>query len=142
MRRLLYLAAVAVVALAVTTTALAKLPKGAVRGTFDKTTALGDDNLVRLLTTSSVFCVWSKGHVLVHVSFRNRAVEHVTLHVIPRYTIRNGGTHGDGITNIKSVGINARAFRAVYIDAGAPDGVPKNSPIGKCRPYLWDEKSG
>lgn len=94
------------------------------------------------MSASNVFCVWSKGHVLVHISFRNRAVEHVTLHVYPRYTIRNGGMHGDGFTNVKSVGINASAFRAVYIDAGAPDGVPKNSPIGTCRPYLSDEKSG
>ena len=124
--------------------ATAKRPKGAVRGTFSKSpgNVVGDANLVRLLKASNVYCFWRKGHVIVHITFRNHAVEHVTLSVEPRYTIRNGGTHGDGISNIQSIGLNASAFRAVFIDAKAPDGVPKNSPIGTCRPYLFDEKSG
>jgi hypothetical protein len=141
----LTIGAVAIAMTLLAATATAKPPKGAVRGKFDKSVAqiVGDKNLVRLLNASNVYCFWNrKGHVIVHITFRNHAVEHVTLTVEPRYTIRNGGTHGSGITNWKSIGINASAFRAVFIDAGAPDGVPKNSPIGSCRPDLQDEKSG
>jgi len=136
--------AVVIVAMLLASAVAAKPPKGAVHGKFDKSVAaiVGDKNLVRLLTASNVYCFWSKGHVIVHITFRNHAVEHVTLTVEPKYTIRNGGTHGSGFTNFKSIGINASAFRAVFIDAGAPDGVPKNSPIGSCRPDLQDEKSG
>jgi hypothetical protein len=123
--------------------AIAKPPKGAVRGKFSKSLALGDSNLIRLLSASNVYCFWNnKGHVIVHITFRNHSIEHVTLHVEPKYTIRNGGTHGNGITNWQSVGINASAFRAVFLDAKAPDGVPKNSPIGSCRPDLADIQSG
>ena len=50
--------------------------------------------------------------------------------------------HGNGFTNWQQVGINGRAFRAVFIDAKAPDGTPKNSPIVMCGPDLQDEKSG
>ncbi len=139
----------AVVSLAITALALtagiavAKPPKGAVHGTFSKSGSLGDSNLIRLLSASNVYCFWNnKGHVIVHITFRNHAVEHVTLHVEPKYTIRNGGTHGNGITNWQSVAIDAKAFRAVFLDAKAPDGVPKNSPIGSCRPDLADIESG
>ena len=143
MRRWLYIGA-ATIALLATATALAKPPKGAVRGRFNKSTCLAcDGSLVRLLSTSNVWCAWNKNnHVIVHVSFRNHAVEHVTLSVDPAYTIKNGGTHGDGITNLQSIGINGNAFRAVFIDAGKPDGVPAKSPIGVCKPHLFDEKSG
>jgi hypothetical protein len=72
----------------------------------------------------------------VHVSFRNHSIAHATLHVEPKYTIRNGGTHGNGITNWQDVGIDGNAFRAVFLDAKSPDGIPKNSPIGVCRPNL------
>jgi hypothetical protein len=133
------------VAMLLAASATAKPPKGAVHGTLDKSVAsiIGDKGLVRLLSASNVYCFWNnKGHVIVHITFRNHAVAHVTLTVEPRYTIRNGGTHGNGFTNWQYIGINAGAFRAVFIDAKAPDGVPKNSPIGSCRPDLQDEKAG
>jgi hypothetical protein len=140
--RRIALVILAIAALATAGIAFAKPPKGAVHGTFSKSLALGDSNLIKLLSASNVYCFWSKGHVIVHITFRNHSVEHVTLSVEPKYTIRNGGTHGNGITNWQSVGINASAFRAVFLDAKAPDGVPKNSPIGSCRPDLADIESG
>jgi hypothetical protein len=128
---------VLVCALALTAgVAVAKPPKGAVHGRFSKALALGDAGLIKAISASNVYCFWSKGHVIVHISFRNHSIAHVTLHVEPKYTIRNGGTHGNGITNWQSVGIDGRAFRAVFLDAKSPDGVPKNSPIATCQPDL------
>jgi hypothetical protein len=144
MKATLTIVVLAVAMMLLAAAATAKPPKGAVHGKFDKSVGaiIGDKNLVRLLSASNVYCYWSKGHVFIHISFRNHAVEHVTLTVEPKYTIRNGGQHGSGFTNFKSIGINASAFRAVFIDAGAPDGVPRNSPIGSCRPDLQNEQSG
>lgn len=39
--------------------AIAKPPKGAVRGIFSKSLALGDSNLIRLLSASNVYCLWN-----------------------------------------------------------------------------------
>lgn len=135
--RLIAVGALLVCALALTAgVAVAKPPKGAVHGKFSKALALGDSGLINAVSASNVYCFWSEGHVIVHMSFRNHSIAHVTLHVEPKYTIKNGGTHGNGITNWQSVGIDGHAFRAVFMDAKSPDGVPKNSRIGACQPDL------
>jgi hypothetical protein len=104
--------------------------------------SLGDQTLIDAIKGSNVYCFWSKGHVMVHVSFRNSSPEHVTLSVEPHYKVKRGAWHGSGLTNWQSIGINGGAFRAVFIDAGAPDGVPKNWPIAICNPDLSDIESG
>jgi hypothetical protein len=80
--------------------------------------------------------------VIVHISFTNRAIGHVTLHVSPRYRIRGGGEHGSGLGSLEDIGIDAHAFRSVYIDAGKPKGIPAKSPISACTPYLFSIESG
>ena len=142
MKRVLVGVALTMVIALMAGVAVAKPPKGAVHGKFSKTLALGDSDLIRLLSASNVYCFWRKGHVIVHISFRNHAIAHVTLTIEPKYTIRYGGTHGNGLTNWQDVGINARGFRAVFLDAKAPDGVPKNSTISSCAPDLIDIKAG
>ena len=128
--------------LVLTGIAVAKPPKGAVHGTFSKSLTLGDAALIKALSASNVYCFWSKGHVIVHITFRNHSIAHVTLTIEPKYTIRNGGTHGNGLTNWQDFGIDGNAFRAVFIDAKAPDGIPKNAPIGACQPDLIQIKAG
>jgi hypothetical protein len=123
--------------------ALAKPPKGAVRGTFKTSTCVGcEGDLVARVSGRNVFCVWSKDHVMVHISFRNRAIAHLTLHVMPKYKIREGGQHGSGLGSLEDIGVDGKAFRSVWIDAGKPKGVPAKSPISSCEPYLFSLQTG
>jgi hypothetical protein len=46
--------------------------------------------------------------VLVHISFRNRAIAHVTLHVMPKYKIRDGGQHGSGLGSLEDIGVDGK----------------------------------
>lgn len=122
--------------------AQAKPPKGSVRGTFTIGVLAQGDSLAKLMRFSNVFCVWSKDHVIVHVSAKNTSAEHVTATIQPKYTIVRGGAHGDGIGSQQDKGFDAGEFRSLWLDAGKPKGVPAKTPIEKCEPYLWSIKSG
>jgi hypothetical protein len=122
---------------------VASPPRGAVKGTFDKSCfGCGDQELIDNLHASNVWCAWDKDHVIVHISFRNRENAHVTVTVQPSYRIVNGGKHGSGLTSLKDVGIDAGAFRSWFGDAGKPKGVKAKTPISKCEPSLYSIKTG
>jgi hypothetical protein len=141
-RRFLLASMVSLVALGVTATASVAKPRGAVAGKFTIGILAQTDQLSKYLKASNVFCFWKKDHVMVHVNLKNRAVEHITATVKPRYFIARGGEHGSGFTSAKDFGFDAGEFRALFIDAGKPDGVPPGSTIGRCAPYLYLIKSG
>lgn len=94
------------------------------------------------MRASNVFCYWKKDHVIVHVNLKNTGAEHVTANVKPRYFIARGGEHGSGLTSGKDYGFDGGEFRALYVDAGKPDGVRPGSKIARCAPYLFTIKSG
>ncbi len=142
MKRLTAAVAIAAAALIGVTIAQANPPKGAVRGTFTIGITAQGDSLTKYMRWSNVFCVWSKDHVLVHVSGKNTSAEHVTVTIAPKYTIARGGAHGDGAGSWQDKGFDAGGFRSLWLDAGKPKGVAPKSPIAKCEPYLWSIKSG
>ena len=53
------------------------------------------------------------GHAIVHVTIKNRSVEHVTVNWYPRYAIRGGGIHGDRFTSAGSNGFDSGETRSV-----------------------------
>lgn len=96
----------------------------------------GDKEAIAKLKASSVFCRWIKGHVYLHISFRNRLGAHITVHVQPNYRLANAGLHGDGLGSQKDFGIDPGAFRAVYEDLGTPEGVSGHPRITVCGPEI------
>lgn len=141
MRRIaLWLVVTLLAALAVSD-ALAKPPKGSVKGRFTIGFLAEGDELSKYVKASNVFCVWKGTHVIVHVSVKNGAAEHVTMSIKPRYKIARGGEHGSGGFG-KDFGFDADAFRSLWIDAGEPKGVKPKATIRECSPYLFLIKSG
>src|SRR4029079_19560475 len=86
--------AVLALALVVVVDRLAKPPRGAIRGVFTIGILAQGDDLTKYMRWSNVWCVWRGDHVIVHVSAKNTAAEHVTTTIQPRYYIRRGGVHG------------------------------------------------
>jgi hypothetical protein len=130
------------VGLGLSTGALAKPPKGAVRGQFTIGILAQSDSLTKYMRWSNVWCVWRGDHVIVHVSAKNTSAEHVTASIKPRYYIARGGVHGDGVTSVQDKGFDSGEFRSLWLDAGKPKGVPPRAPISRCAPYLFLIKSG
>jgi hypothetical protein len=122
--------------------ALARPPRGAVRGQFTIGILAQGDSLTKYMRWSNVWCVWQGDHVIVHVSAKNTSAEHVTASIKPRYYIARGGVHGDGVLSIEDKGFDAGEFRSLWLDAGKPKGVPAKTPISRCAPYLFSIKSG
>src|SRR6266513_1143009 len=78
----------------------ASAPDGAKTGSFagDHCAGFGgctEDSARAKLHGSDVWCRWDSGRVKVHVTLENRFNAHVTLHVTPKYEIKDGGDHGD-----------------------------------------------
>lgn len=119
-----------------------KPPKGAVTGKFTIGILAQSDPLAKYIRSASTFCVWAKGHVMVHVNLKNTGAEHVTVNVKPRYFIARGGEHGSGFTSGKDYGFDGGEFRSLWVDAGAPKGVTVGAEISRCAPYLFTIKSG
>jgi hypothetical protein len=134
--------AVLALALVVAVDGFAKPPKGAVPGRFTIGILAQGDDLTKFMRWTNAWCVWRGDHVIVHVSAKNTSAEHVTASIKPRYYIRRGGVHGDGITSIEDKGFDAGEFRSLWLDAGKPKGVPAKTPISRCAPYLFSIKSG
>jgi hypothetical protein len=129
------------VSLGLSVAALAKPPRGAVRGQFT-VGILADNDLAKFMRWSNVWCVWRGDHVIVHVSAKNTSSEHVTTHIKPRYYIARGGAHGDGLTSVQDKGFDAGEFRGLWLDAGKPKGVAAHTRISRCAPYLFLIESG
>lgn len=110
----------------------------ATRGVFvkDCSTVLGDQAACRALTVTKVTCRWDGDQIRVAATFANKLAAHVTVHVVPTYTLANAGQHGDGITNWTDVGIDAGATREWTHELGRPDGVSGTPAIRACRPTL------
>lgn len=136
------LVAATATALVVPATAEAKPPKGSVPGKFTISAGVDRQGLARYMTWTNVFCVWAKGHVLVHVSMKNRSAEHVTVSIGPRYYIARGGVHGDGFGSNQDKGFDAGGFRSLWLDAGKPEGVTPGATISQCAPFMRAIRSG
>jgi hypothetical protein len=134
--------AIVAVSLGLSVGALAKPPKGAVRGQFTIGILAKYDDLTKYMRWSNVWCVWRGDHVIVHVSAKNTSSEHVTATIKPRYYIARGGAHGDGLLSAQDKGFDAGEFRSLWLDAGNPKGVAAHTLISRCAPYLFSIKSG
>ena len=84
---------------------------------------------------------WQGENVIIHVRFRNRSVEHITIHWHPSYTIRGGGAHGEGLSSMQDSGVNAHASRGVFVKQD-PKGVSTGARIGVCKPSFSLVESG
>jgi hypothetical protein len=142
MKKRSLLIACAVVAVVAAPAASAARPKGAVPGKFTIGILAQGDQLAKYMRASDVFCYWKKDHVIAHVNLKNTGAEHVTANVKPRYSIARGGEHGSGLTSGKDYGFDGGEFRALFVDAGKPDGVKPGAKIARCAPYLFTIKSG
>jgi hypothetical protein len=97
--------------------------------------------MVKYVGADKVWCAWQGKNVLIHVRFHNASVEHITISWHPSYLIRDGGSHGDGLTSIQDSGVNGHSTRVV-VAKQQPQGVPVGSPIAKCKPSFFSVKSG
>jgi hypothetical protein len=133
---------VAVLALMAASFASASGPiTGKIRGTFHRDCLLCDGDLKPYIKTTNVWCAWQDGKVLIHVTMRNKAVEHVTVNWHPSYKIAGGGAHGEGLTSVQSSGFDPGELRQLTIKQD-PKGVPDNSRISVCKPSFSTIESG
>lgn len=115
---------------------------GKVIGHFaSASSCFGCGEMVKYVRADRVWCAWQGDNVIIHVRFRNSSVEHITIHWHPSYTIKGGGSHGDGLSSLQNSGVNAHASRGVYVKQ-KPKGVPAGSPIGVCKPSFSSVQSG
>jgi hypothetical protein len=116
--------------------------QGRIIGRFaSASSCFGCGDLTKYIHADDVWCAWQGSNVIVHVRFRNASIEHVTISWHPSYTVRDGGSHGTGLTSIQSSGVNAHASRGVFVKQ-QPQGVPPGSPLASCDPSFSDVESG
>jgi len=136
---------VATAALVLASTAVAAGPiKGKVKGVFARSAydgTLDQGNLKKYIKTSTVWCAWQDGKVLVHVRMKNTSAEHVTVNWYPRYSILRGGVHGDGYSSAQSNGFDSGEVRQL-IAKQDPKGVKDYSRISSCSPHFQMIESG
>lgn len=136
---LVVILAVALVAVAGAAAQTMKPPKGAVPGTFDRDCMFGcgDEELVRFLKVSNVWCKWDGEEFVVHLTLRNGSEAGIKVQVQPRYRIYRAGLHGDGFGSISDTHVDARGFKSWYIVKGKPKGVRPKARIKACIPRLY-----
>ena len=136
---------VVLAALAVVASAFANDSKpiqGKIVGQFaSASSCLGCGDMTRYVRADRAWCAWQGDSVIIHVRFRNAAVEHITIHWHPSYVIRGGGAHGEGLSSLQDSGVNAHASRGVYVKQ-KPKGVPAGTPIAQCKPSYSNVESG
>ena len=118
--------------------------RGKVQGVFTRSAydgTLDSGNLKRYIKTSNVWCAWQDGKVLVHVRMQNKSAEHVTVNWYPRYAIKRGGIHGDGLSAAGSNGFDSGEVREL-ISKQEPQGVRDYTRIAWCRPHFQMIESG
>jgi hypothetical protein len=101
-----------------------------------------DKQAEKALTWSNVYCGWDGDHVTVHITFHSTLAAHTSVEVQPRYTITNGGLHGTSVDSRTSFGVPASGSYTWWGNAGAPAGVTKGAPIGRCAPQLTNDGPG
>ncbi len=143
--QVLIITVVAALALGATAAAVAGDTKpihGKIQGTFaSAASCFGCGDMVKYVRADRAWCAWQGDQVIIHVRFRNSAVEHVTINWHPSYVIAGGGEHGDGLSSLQSDGVNAHASRGVFVKQ-KPKGVPAGSRIASCKPSFSLVKSG
>lgn len=118
-----------------------ELVTGKVEGRFNRDCLVCDSRLKPYVSTSSVWCGWQNGKVVVHVVMRNDSVEHLTVNWHPSYVIEGGGEHGAGLTSVESDGFDAGETRELLAEQ-SPEGVPADSSIEECKPSFSVIESG
>jgi hypothetical protein len=95
----------------------------------------GDLEACQKLRVTKVTCQWIEDKVHMKATFKNGLNAHVTVHLEPRYRLKNAGEHGEGLTNFEDVGIDALATRTWEKDLD-PAGVDGQPAITACTPTL------
>jgi hypothetical protein len=143
-RRLVASLVLAAALLGVTTASVAAAEAtavtGKVKGYFHRD-CFACGNLARYIAAKNVWCGWQSGHVVVHVTFRNRSAERVTVTWHPSYTIRRGDDHGTGLTSLQDTKLNSGQMRSVLVSQ-SPHGVSAGSAIAVCKPSFYLVSSG
>jgi hypothetical protein len=116
-------------------------PKGSVEGKLGLDCGFGgcsDNDAKDKLKASDVWCRWSSSGVKLHVRLENGMNARIDVAIVPKYTIENGGDHGDSFGSDLTVPVNALGYTEAVLDAGSPEGVAAQTPIDKCEPHLED----
>jgi hypothetical protein len=113
---------------------------GRVAGTFDTEGCFGCGELKEYIHVSDAWCGWSGEKVLVGVTMKNTAVEHVTVDWHPSYTIVGGSEHGAGLSSLETSGFDAGETRQLVSEQN-PDGLTTGT-IGKCKPSFYLVEAG
>lgn len=121
-----------------------KKPKpitGKILGRFHRDCLLCDGERTARILASNAWCAWQDGKVIIHVTFRNTSIEHLTVQWHPSYHIREGSDHGTGLTSVQDAGIDGKATREVIAEQD-PKGTPDGSRIDECKPSFFGVDSG
>ena len=113
---------------------------GVIRGYFHRD-CLTCGGIDRYVAAKNVWCGWQDNHVVIHVTFHNRSVEHVKITWHPSYTIRMGGDHGGGLTSLQDTKLSPGQTRS-FLVGQSPKGVPPNSALAVCKPSFYLVESG
>jgi hypothetical protein len=100
-----------------------------------------DERLKRYVKTSNAWCAWRGGKVLIHVTMRNAAAEHITVNWHPSYIIKRGGEHGTGLGSLESSGFDSGELRQLIAEED-PKGVRDGARIAVCKPSFYSIESG
>jgi len=139
MQKLVLMVAVAVIATAATSAALAGSYSGPVtgkvKGVFHRDCLVCGDS-AKYIAAKNVWCGWQDGQVVVHVTFTNRSVEGLKVTWHPSYTIRNGSDHGTGLTSLQDTKLSGGQTKNVVVTQ-RPKDTPGGSPISACKPSFY-----
>lgn len=114
-----------------------------VSGDFDKTCGgllqeCNSDEAAKKMSVSDVWCEWEGSHVNVHAVVSNGMNANVEFRIVPRYSIVDGGTHGQASGSDRPITVPAKSHGVFKVSGGHPVGVPDGAPIASCKPKLQD----
>ena len=102
----------------------------------------GDQEAIRLLKHSDVWCRWNDGQVEIGATFTNGSAAHITVKIQPNYRLKRAGLHGDGLGSIKDIGLDGDQTRVWSDKIGKPGGVSGQPRITECAPELFTVELG
>jgi hypothetical protein len=111
-----------------------------VAGKFVRSGCFGCTNTDKI-ATSDVYCGWDGKNAIVHVLFANSSAETLKVNWHPSYLIRNGTSHGTGLTSMKETKIAAGSTVEVF-NKQSPAGTTAGTPIAKCYPSFFNVQAG
>ena len=122
-----------------------KVPAGATAGAWDGKCEAGlfntctSQEAADALDVADVWCRWQGPDVIVHVAMHSHFSARLKVAVIPRYVIKDGGTHGNSSApTYRAPSRRRQPGCSTSTPAGRGEGVLPGTKIAKCNPKLQD----